>query len=872
MNPMEKTLRSLRANWAFAAAVLLIYPIGIAWLMKEYGLTAGLLGVFPVGLIGTLFGVAAGTIAGVGAVLTNIILGILVLRGWPQWSLVIFDSSFLLECIILLFIGIFSGWSRKRIDHQVVRTREYQAREEYLSLLNKLAQSIITSENLESMMETVVLDLRTLLGADDCYITQWDEDLHKVIPLYTSAIGITLYEQTNVPVGQITMTESVLREGHPLVAEDTSHSPYISPEIASQFPSVSIMGLPLIHGDVKLGAILIAYNSPHHFGDEEINRAEQVANQLSIAIWNARQDLELQKRLKEADALNRIAQALSQGERIGLSNLLGLIAASAKDLIPGAEQAVIHLLDKDGQYLSAEAVAGIKDTNESKYRMRLGEGVAGQVIASGATINILDVKTDKRFITTDAPPKFRSLMVAPIISGSQKLGTISVQSKAEQAFTDNEKDLLSTLGTQAAIAFENAHLLENTQQSLRETDALYQISQGLVSLDADDLLADVVDLLQQNFGYYHVQVYIREPKTGNFIIQAGSGRIGRKLKAEGYQLSTGAGIVGYAAETSAPFYTNNVDDIVFFIRNPYLPDTKSEMAVPVKSGRKTLGILDIQQAPPRTFSIRDLQLVGAVADQLAVALQKAELYKNLQISLEHEKLIRNQLVQSERLALMGKLLASVSHELNNPLQAIQNALFLLKGEKGISTQGSQDLEIVLSETERMAAMIERLRATYRPIQAEDFRPMQINTIVEDVYALVSTHFRHNDISFEFFPDPALPTVPGLPDQIRQVILNLFMNAAEAIHGGGGCIRASTKHLESSDEVYLSVSDDGKGIDPAILPNIFDAFITNKTQGTGLGLTICYDIIAKHQGRITAINNSDKGAIFKIWLPTRRAEG
>ena len=84
---------------------------------------------------------------------------------------------------------------------------------------------------------------------------------------------------------------------------------------------------------------------------------------------------------------------------------------------------------------------------------------------------------------------------------------------------------------------------------------------------------------------------------------------------------------------------------------------------------------------------------------------------------------------------MGRLLASVSHELNNPLQAIQNALFLLRDEKGISLQGKQDLDIVLSEAERMSALIERLRSTYRPTQAEDFQPTQINNIIEDVYAL-----------------------------------------------------------------------------------------------------------------------------------------
>lgn len=859
----------MRTNRAVIFLILLAYPPVTYWLMKSYGPSAGMLGIIPVGMTGTLYGPMVGTASGGGFILLNALIFVLAGGVAGNGLAAITGGNFLLESAVLLLTGVLSGWSKYRTEYRALRDAEISSREKYLSLMNKMAHAIITAEDLDVMMRNLTRDLKSLLGADDCYITHWNEQLKKTIPVNTSLENIA-YEKMDFHPDQLTMTRSVLDAGRPLAAEDVNHSPYISPEIASKFPARSILGLPLIHGEIRLGAILIAFNTPHSFSTEEISRAEQVANQLAIAIWNARQDLEVEKRLKESNTLNQISRALSQSERIGLSNLLNLIAASARDLISGAEQAIIHLLNEDGQSLSPEAVAGLKDPGERRTKMRLGEGVAGQVIATGETMNIADVNTDDRFIKIGATPRFTSLMVAPIISGSQKLGTISVHSKYAFAFTDNDKDLLTTLGAQAAIALENTRLLESTTQSLRETNALYQVSKSLVSLDAGELLKDVVDLLQRNFGYYHVQVFIVDPTTGHLVLEAGSGSVGQKLKSEGFKLQVGAGIVGYAAETSAPFFTNNVDEIVFFIRNPYLPETKSELAVPVKSGMKTLGILDIQQAPPNQFSPRDIQLVSAVADQLAVALQKAELYQNLQISLEQEKLIRSQLIQSERLAMMGKLLASVSHELNNPLQAIQNALFLLKVEQGLSSQGRQDLEIVLSETERMATMIERLRATYRPIQVEDFRPMQINTIVEDVYALVSTHFRHRDISFEFFPDPQLPIIPGLPDQIRQVILNLFMNAADAIHTNGQ-LSVSTKLLENEKEVFLSVSDTGTGIDPQILPNVFEAFITNKMQGTGLGLTICYDIVIKHKGRITAENNPDRGATFKIWLPTRRAE-
>lgn len=328
--------------------------------------------------------------------------------------------------------------------------------------------------------------------------------------------------------------------------------------------------------------------------------------------------------------------------------------------------------------------------------------------------------------------------------------------------------------------------------------------------------------------------------------------------------------MGLTAETGKPFFTNNVDEVISSVRMPFLADTRSELAVPIKTGDRFLGLLDIHQTPPTALTERDVQLVSAVADQLAVALQKAQLYTDLQNSLLQEQATRAQLIQTEKLTVAGRLLASVSHELNNPLQAIQNALFLLKDEKGISAQGQGDLTIVLSEAERMATLLERLRTTYQPVGAEDFQPVQINSLIEDVQALLSTHLRHAHISFEFHPDPNLPDIPGLSDQLKQVMLNLFMNAVDAMANGGRLI-ASTAWLAERREILVNVTDTGTGIDESILPNIFEAFITNKEKGTGLGLAISYEIVSKHRGRIRAENNPHGGATFSLWLPVENGD-
>ncbi len=866
---MKANSRTPLMTWGIFLALAITYVIALYTLLPLFGPSILAAGILVVIAVSWQFGWPAGVMASLAIIIVDV-LALLTLRDMQATELL--SWGYISATIIIILVAISTGQLKNLIDNFQRTENELHVREKYFSLLNHMTQTIITSSEPNTMMQSLVKDFAVLLEADDCYITRWDADKQQAFPVATTAELAHPYTEFYFAPDQKNMTSSALQSGRVLIAEDALNSIYTTPSLVKQFPVRSVITIPLIHRDAKLGAAIIAFNKEHHFSEEEIARAEQAGSHLAIALWNAQQDTELQKRLRESNTLANISLALSETEKIGIENILQLIVTSAKELIPTAQKAVIHLLDYEKQELTPGAVIGYENQVEGKRKMKLGEGVAGQVIATGETINIANIETDEKFIKLGSQlPEFRSLMVAPVKSGDQKLGTISIQSEIPNSFTAKEGELLSALGIQAAIAIENANLLENIQQALKESNALYRINQGLASsLDPDELLQDTVDLLQKNFGYYHVQVYVTDPDSHRLIMRAGSGTIGEQLKQVGHSLARGEGISGYAAETGAPFFTNHVDQIVFFVRNPLLQETKSELAVPVKIGDEILGVLDVQQLPPTALTQRDIQLVSAVADQLAIALQKASLYEELQISLEQEKAIRNQLLQNERLAVMGRLLATVSHELNNPLQAIQNALFLLKEEKGLSELGRQDLEIVLGESERMASLIERLRDTYRPTRIQDFQPTQINSLIEDVHALISTHLRHNQIVFEFHPDIALPYIPALADQLRQVILNLFMNAVEAMATGGRLI-ASTKLLREKDEILLTIIDTGTGIDPSILANIFDAFVTNKKRGTGLGLTITYDIIMKHQGRIQAENNNGNGTTFKIWLPIMSQE-
>jgi len=571
----------------------------------------------------------------------------------------------------------------------------------------------------------------------------------------------------------------------------------------------------------------------------------------------------LSRQLARLHTLYKIEQAVVSS--VELNTILDLLVQEIVEQLQ-VDAAAVLLLNPHTQSLDFAAKKGFSTKALQFTNLPVGKGLAGQAALERRVVHTTNLAEIPVLSKAIADEKFVTYYGIPLIANEHLHGVIEIFHRSELSPDPDWLIFLETLGHQAAISIDNARLLETTRQSLKETNALYRINQELIAtVDSDELMQTVADLLQTSFGYFYVQIFVAESASGDFVVRAGSGSLGRQIKSQGYRLAAGEGIVGFTAETGKPFFTNDVDDVISFVRAPFLPETKSELAVPIKIGEQFLGLIDVYQVAPAYLSERDLQLVSAVADQLAIALQKAQLYRDLQEALEQEKTVRSQLVHSEKLTVAGRLLASVSHELNNPIQAIQNALFLLKEEKGISSQGRQDLEIVLAETDRMASLLQRLRATYQPLELEDFQPVQMNGLIEDVCALVSTHLRHNQIAFEFHADPALPVVLGIEDQLRQVILNLFLNSVDAMPQGGHLVIA-TRYLPEENEALITIADTGPGIEVSIFPNIFDAFITNKSGGTGLGLTISREIIHKHHGRIEARNNPDKGATFSIWLP------
>ncbi|MBC8161049.1 MAG: PAS domain S-box protein [Roseiflexaceae bacterium] len=220
------------------------------------------------------------------------------------------------------------------------------------------------------------------------------------------------------------------------------------------------------------------------------------------------------------------------------------------------------------------------------------------------------------------------------------------------------------------------------------------------------------------------------------------------------------------------------------------------------------------------------------------------------------------IMQAARLAAVGQLAASVAHEINNPLYATRNALHLLEEELPADARQSPYLGIARDELARIARVIERMRDFYRPSRGE-MVPYQLNQALEATLELAVLNMRYSSIQLIFTPATDLPEVTCNPDQLRQVFLNLMLNAIDAMPDGG---TLTVRSLAGANVALIEVRDTGIGIPEAVRARLFEPFFTNKPNGTGLGLSISAHIVTQHGGQIEVESREGQGSLFRVILP------
>ncbi|HWY08965.1 MAG TPA: PAS domain S-box protein [Candidatus Acidoferrales bacterium] len=236
------------------------------------------------------------------------------------------------------------------------------------------------------------------------------------------------------------------------------------------------------------------------------------------------------------------------------------------------------------------------------------------------------------------------------------------------------------------------------------------------------------------------------------------------------------------------------------------------------------------------------------------------------------KRLETQLIQAEKLAAMGQMLAGVAHELNNPLTAILGASELLRERQGVDENTKRQLEMTHRQARRAARIVQNLLEFSWPASPQK-KTLDLNVVIDRTLQLQDHSLRRNNVEVEFQAVPGFPLIVGDANQLIQIFLNLISNAEQAIREARPSGRIQIRLGRSGNRVSATVQDDGIGIPPEVLPKLFDPFFTTKRPGggTGLGLSICMSIVREHGGNIEASSLPAGGAAFTVTLPVAEPE-
>jgi len=406
----------------------------------------------------------------------------------------------------------------------------------------------------------------------------------------------------------------------------------------------------------------------------------------------------------------------------------------------------------------------------------------------------------------------------------------------------------------------------------RELAALNMASQALTaSLDLRHVLETVVREIQSLLSTEHAAVLLRDISHDELVFAAVAGASNEQLI--GMRQPMAVGIVGWVAREGQPAIVQDAEHDPRFWNEADMRTgnkTRSVLAVPIISQQQVWGVVEAINRRDDVFTEQDQGLLAGLAASAAIAIENARLF---QAEREHRKQLQEsqaRAIHAEKMSALGRLVASLTHEINNPLQAVQSGLYVLRESLDIEAGSAdlrEDLEVIEGEIRRIANLMQRLREFSRPVKLEP-QSTDLHLLLDNILQLVGKHLQQQRITVVKQWDNQLPHMLLNPDQLTQVTMNLVLNAIDAMPNGGTLtvITACDRTNTTTTLARIQVSDTGQGIPPEVLSHIFEPFFTTKTMGTGLGLAISYEIIQSLGGEISASSSVETGTTFTVTVP------
>jgi GAF domain-containing protein/two-component sensor histidine kinase/HAMP domain-containing protein len=659
-------------------------------------------------------------------------------------------------------------------------------RAEQFRVINDVSQRVTSILSVGDILKHTVNLIRETFGYYHVHIGLIEKD----VVVYQATAGVWQSDpdcqcctDLRLRVGQDGVTGLAAGSGEPVLVPDVSLEPRYIPVQAGQTGSELVLPMK-VKGQV-VGVLNVESDRPNAFDASDVAVLQALANQVAVAIENARLYESEHRRADQFRVLAEVGQRITS--ILDVDRLLSQTVAAISEAF-GYYHVGIALIEGDMAVykVGAGALWEGQPAGFNPPRLKIGqEGLTGWVAASGAPLLVPDVSREPRYVRMEGS-QTQSEVALPIRTKDHTIGVLDIQSDRLNAFDQSDLAVLQSLANQLAVAIENARLFETEQRRAEQLRIINEVGRRITSiLTVDDLLAQTIVLIRESFQYYYASIGLIE---GDEVVVKYGDPLRLKVGVEG--------IMGWVAAAGEPLRVPDVSREPRHVSSPSANRTQSELALPIKSRGQTIGVLDIESDRPDAFDESDVAVLQSLASQLGVAIENARLYEQAQQLAALE----------ERQKLARELHDSVSQALYGIALGTRTARTLLSREPaagaGVKALG-EPLDYVLSLAEAGLAEMRALIFELRPESLE----------VEGLVAALTKHAaslraRHNlEVSANFGQEPEL----ALP--AKEALYRIAQEAFNNIAKHARATRVDVRLETNGDGVALEIGDDGVGFDP-----------------------------------------------------------
>jgi PAS domain S-box-containing protein len=749
-------------------------------------------------------------------------------------------------------------------DQAQVLARE-QAAHRDAAALSAVGQALVQSLDSASVGRHIAEGIRTLLGGTVSVLWELDPASNRLVAVATSGSGSPFPPGTRISHDEA-LAGFAVREARAVSTSNILTDPRLTltPEtraLVEQSGHSSVLAVPLTIGGRVTGVLAVGDVTGRSFDEEEIRRLQDFANQVAIALENARLFARETSRREYLEALANVHRDLSA--ELDLDRLLSLMVERAGRLFDGFGFA--YLFDEESQSLGARGWGRAEPEAEAPFPADGGLVASCARARQGLLAN--DYPRSPYALPAVVGLGVRHAMAQPLVSRDRLLGVLVVCRREARPFLLADFAAFEGLAVQAAVSLDNAVLFVEAGRQRREAEVLADLARSInAAQDVSTVLQRVVDGAKELCGCDLTGVALRETESGAIVMRNRAGEY--RGAPERLVIEPGRGAGGLVLESGRPFRSDNMAQDLRITRDyARLIETEGLVAtlvVPIMVEGHVEGLLYVHRRTPGPFTDRTETVLRQLAEYAGIAIHNMRM-------LAHEHQMRAEAEGASR--MKDEFLATLSHELRSPLQPLLNWAYLLRSPDLDPASAERALDAIERSTKTLGQLIEDLLDVSRIVTGKlrlQARPVRLPRVVRAALEAVEPAALAKSVILESRIEPDLPAVLGDPDRLQQVLWNLLSNGIKFTPKGG---RVTVTVAGRKSEVVLTVADTGAGIKREFLPHVFERFrqaesSTNRAYGgLGLGLAIVRHLVELHGGSVAAQSEGEgRGATFSVRLP------